>query len=253
MKNLLLILSIFLAGVNAWGQQSQQGRLMEEANRLYTTDDFTGAISLYDSVIQAGYESAVLYFNLGNAYFKQNDIPSAILYYEKARKLDPTDEDIRFNLDLANSRIVDKMEPLPEIFLRTWWKAVRDHFSSDQWAKTGLSLFILSLIAVMLFIISGSVPIRKLSFWTGVSLVILMTLCILFSVSSYRDYSKHSSAIIFTPTVTVKSSPADNSVDLFVIHEGTKVYITDKVEGWYEVKLANGNVGWVKNSVFRMI
>ena len=253
MKNLVIIICIILAGTVVLGQPAQQLSVMEQANQLYSSGSYPEAAAQYQSVIASGYESAGLYFNLGNAYFKLNDIPSAVLFYEKARKLDPTDEDIKFNLNLANSRIIDKMEPIPEFFLKSWWTVTRDIFSSDRWASLGLGLFISGLISAILFIISSSVFIRKISFWTAILLITVMTLSFMFSLSSYREYSKQSSAIIFTPTVTVKSSPIENSVDLFVIHEGTKVSITDMVEGWSEIRLANGNVGWVKTDNFRLI
>jgi len=253
MKNLVIIISFFLLAICAHAQLAEQESMMERANQSYSSADYTSAVSQYESVLGSGYESSGLYFNLGNSYFKLNNIPAAILYYEKARKLDPTDEDIQFNLDLANSRIIDKMEPLPEFFLRTWWKSARDLFSSDQWAKTGLAGFILALVSVMSFIIFRSVTLRKISFWAGIVFLTLMSVSLIFSISGYREYSRQSSAIIFSPTVTVKSSPNDSSVDLFVIHEGTKVYITDHVEGWSEVRLANGNVGWVMTETFRHI
>jgi hypothetical protein len=145
------------------------------------------------------------------------------------------------------------MEPLPEFFLKTWWKSARDLFSSDFWAKIGVAFFILALVSIALFIISRSISARMVSFWAGILLLALMSIVLIFSFSGYREYSRQSSAIIFTPTVTVKSSPNDSSVDLFVIHEGTKVFITDLVEGWSEVRLANGNVGWVKTETFRHI
>jgi tetratricopeptide (TPR) repeat protein len=253
MKNLVIVVILVLAGVSLQAQPALQAPILEQANQAYSSGQYAEAAEKYESVIGSGYESAVLYYNLGNAYFKLNSIPAAILNYEKGRKLNPSDEDILFNLNLANSRIIDKMEPLPEFFLKSWWKTVRDSFSSNQWARTGVFLFIISLIAAALFLISASVLFRKISFWSGIIVLTATVLSFLFSISSYREFSTKSSAIIFTPTVTVKSSPNDNSVDLFVIHEGTKVQITDTVEGWSEVHLANGNVGWVKADTYRPI
>lgn len=253
MKNLVIIICLFFLAMNVPAQMTNPENLIEAGNQSYSSADYTSAISQYESILESGFESSGLYFNLGNAYFKLNNIPAAILYYEKAGKLDPTDENIQFNLDLANSRIIDKMEPLPEFFLRTWWKSARDIFSSDRWAKIGVIGFIIALVALILFIISGSIFLRKISFWSGILLLGMMSVSLIFSIGGYRDYSRHNSAIIFTPTVTVKSSPNDASVDLFVIHEGTKVFITDLVEGWSEVRLANGNVGWVKTEAFRLI
>lgn len=253
MKNLMIIICLFLLTFTVNAQLAELENTVEKANQSYSSAEYAVAVTQYESVIQSGYESAGLYFNLGNAYFKLNNIPAAVLFYEKACKLDPTDDNIRFNLALANSRIIDKMEPLPEFFLRTWWKSARDLFSSDRWAMLGVAGFILALGSIVLFIISRSVSTRKIAFWCGIILLALMSVSFLFSISGYREYSSKTSAIIFTPTVTVKSSPADASIDLFVIHEGTKVQITDLVEGWSEVRLANGNVGWLKTETFRII
>ncbi len=253
MKNLLIIFGLLVFSLSVTGQTAYQESLVEQANQLYNAAEYKEAVSQYESVISSGFESASLYFNLGNAFFKLNEIPSAILFYEKAFKLDPTNEDIRFNLALANSRIIDKMEPLPEFFIKSWWKAARDIYSSNQWAKIGIFFFIAGLLSLLVFIVAPSVFARKLSFWSFLFLTSFMALSFIFSVSSYREYSRQKSGIIFTPTVTVKSSPAETSVDLFVIHEGTKVQITDKVEGWSEVRLANGNVGWIRTDTFRPI
>jgi tetratricopeptide (TPR) repeat protein len=253
MKNLIFIICLLFPALVITAQDTSPESLVEAGNQAYSSADYKSAITQYESVLHSGFESAGLYFNLGNAYFKVNDIPSAILYYEKAGKLDPTDENIKFNLDLANSRIIDKMEPLPEFFLRTWMKSARDMFSSDQWARIGLFGFLLVLVTIASFIISSSILVRKVSFWSAVVLIGLVSLSVIFSVGGYRDYSKHNTAIIFTPTVMVKSSPNETSVDLFVIHEGTKVLITDLVEGWSEVRLSNGHMGWVKTDTFRLI
>jgi tetratricopeptide (TPR) repeat protein len=249
MKKLLLIYILLRVApilVGASGQES----IWQSANQSYSAGNYAEAANQYELIINSGYESSELYFNLGNAYFKQDQIPSAILYYEKARKLDPNDENIKFNLELANSRIVDKMEPLPEFFLRSWWKGARDIFSSNRWAGTGIFFFIITLVSFVIFIISIQILHRKVSFWAGLVFLSLMLISFLFSYSSYHDYSKQKSGIIFSPTVTVKSSPNEGSVDLFVIHEGTKVLVTDRVENWSEVKLANGNVGWVRTETF---
>jgi tetratricopeptide (TPR) repeat protein len=253
MKNLLNILGLLLLVLTIQSQPAHLASMIEQANQAYSSADYETVVSQYESVLDSGYESADLYFNLGNAYFKLGNIPAAILHYEKARKMDPADENIRFNLNLANSRIIDKMEPLPEFFLKTWFKSARDILSSDQWARIVITGFILALVSLLLFLISRSVAIRKWTFWAALFCVAVMTVSLIFSVSGYREYKRQSSAIIFTPTVTVKSSPNDSSVDLFVIHEGTKVNITDLVEEWSEVRLANGNVGWIRTETFRRI
>lgn len=253
MKKLLFIILMLLAAGQALPQSAEYQSMLQQANQFYADNQYSSAIDLYEKILTGRYESAVLYFNLGNAYFKSNDIPSAILNYEKALKMDPTDPDIRFNLELANSRIIDKIEPLPEFFLKSWWKSARNLMSSDRWARTGLASLFLMLAAAFLFITSRNILLRKISFWAGTVFIVFMLFSFIFSASGYRNYQQASSGIIFTPTVTVKSSPNENSVDLFVIHEGTKVYITDHIEGWSEIRLVNGNVGWVKSSVYKPV
>lgn len=227
--------------------------LVSAANEAYNKGDWDLARELYLSVASQGYTSAELFYNLGNACFKDNDMPSAILYYEKARKFSPKDEDINFNLSLANSRIIDKIEPVPEFFLRKWWNGLLQVTGPDGWARAVIVLFVLFLVALGAFILANALIVRKFSFWTG---MVLLILCLFAFVAGGQSYSKaknQTEGIIFTPTVVVKSSPSDNSVDLFVIHEGTKVRILDRLEQWSEVRIANGSVGWVRTSDYEAI
>lgn len=226
---------------------------IKNAGTLYSEGKFTEAAAIYEEVISNGYMSAELFYNLGNAYFKLNQIPSAILFYEKARKLNPQDEDILFNLNLANSRIIDKIEPLPEFFLKKWWHAFRDMASVDGWATLIIIFFILTLIATGFFILSNNYTLRRISLVTGFVFLLISGISLLVASQKYRADVHSQAAIVFTPTVTVKSSPNEKSVDLFVIHEGTKIFITDSVEEWSEIRIADGNKGWIRTSDFQVI
>lgn len=248
----IFILAFLMIGSTSAGIGKME-ELVAQATLAYSDGDYTAAIQQYEQVIQEGYESAGLYFNLGNAHFKMNNIPAAILYYEKSSKLDPTDENTLFNLDLANTRIIDKIDPLPELFLKSWFTSIRNLLSSNQWATSGIIGFVLLLASVLIFINSKSILFRKFTFYAGIVFLIIMISSFLLSYSGYREYTHQDSGIIFTPTVTVKSSPTEQSVDLFVIHEGTKVLITDDIDEWSEIRLANGNVGWVKKDSFKLI
>jgi tetratricopeptide (TPR) repeat protein len=227
--------------------------LAQSAAQAYNSGDYRLAADSYEQIIAAGYESSELYFNLGNAYFKLNQIPGAVLFYEKAAKLDPGDEAIRFNLDLANSRVIDKIEPLPVFFLKSAYQSFLKSMSPDGWARLAILSMVLTLAAAFIFLIARTPRTRRLAFWPGTLVLAIFALSLFFSIQSYRMYKKQDTAIIFTPTVTVKSSPSDSSVDLFVIHEGTKVRITDRIDDWSEIRLANGNVGWIKTTTFRPI
>lgn len=227
--------------------------LLEEANKSYSEDNFDRAIELYQKVIESGVESADVYFNLGNAYFKMNDMPSAILYYEKAKKLNPNDEDILENLKIANSRIVDKIETVPDIFYKRWWKNLLYAFTVDQWAIISLVSFALIFIMLLFFLLTNMYWIKKTSFWLGILFVIISGATWMLANQKFKTFTEDHQAIVFTPTLTVKSSPSETGIDLFVIHEGTKVHITDHIGEWYEVKIANGSVGWIREHDIRKI
>lgn len=220
--------------------------LIEEAGKLYNEGTYDQALELYLKVLENGFESAELYYNIANTHFKMNDLAPAILYYEKAAKINPSDEDIQFNLAIANSRIIDKIETVPEMFYKRWWNSLIFTFSVDGWAVISLVAFVLLLVSVLCFYLFDVVTIKKTAFWTGIAFFIISVSTFALANQKYNSFKKDHEAIVFTPTVTVKSSPAENSIDLFVIHEGTKVQITDNVGDWTEIRIANGTVGWLK-------
>lgn len=251
---LLIFAAFMVAGMFYSGRlTAQPDSLVIGANNSYNAEQYPDAIEKYRAVIDQGYVSPELFYNLGNSYFKLGRIPEAILYYEKALKLEPGNEDIRYNLQLANSRITDKIEPVPELFLRTWWKQLRDRLPVDSWAWASIAGFLLVLFFTGIVVLSRSSRLKRFSFWTGVVILLFSILATTLASQSLKEITNQEEAIIFTPTVTVKSSPNKGSVDLFVIHEGTKVHITDKVEGWSEIRIADGNKGWVTDDTYRSI
>jgi tetratricopeptide (TPR) repeat protein len=226
---------------------------ISKANKAYTDGFFDNAIELYKNIISSGYESVDLYYNLGNACYKQNDIASAILYYEKAHKLDPGNEDVNFNLKIANTKITDKIEAIPEMFYKRWYRKLIETYSVDKWSKTGLVFLCLGLIAGLFYFVSRTLIIRKTGFWLGIVFILISLFSFLFAWQSYDDIMHRKEAIIFTPTVTIKSSPDEKSVDLFVLHEGAKVELIDNIGTWYEIRIANGSVGWLDASAIQRI
>jgi tetratricopeptide (TPR) repeat protein len=227
--------------------------LIEKGNKDYAAGLYHNAIEDYLKVVGNGYESPELYYNLGNAYFKANDLPSAILYYEKAKKLKPNDADINFNLHIANSRIVDKIDPVPQLFYIRWWKSLYHFFDVNGWAWFNVATFILLLALIITVIISRKALLRRVTAWLAVVVLVIFFFSLGFSLQTYHSFKKASEAIVFNPSVTVKSSPSENSIDLFVVHEGTKVKITDTVGDWYEIRIANGSVGWMKAASVKKI
>jgi len=227
--------------------------LMAAANKSYTEGKFEEAVNAYEAIIKLGYKSDILYFNLGNAYFKTKNFPAAILSFERAKLLNPGDENINFNLDLAKTFTVDRIEPLPEFFMATFFKNIRQTMSTDGWAYTGIIFLVISLVLAYFFWFSFNPNLKRITFSVGIFTVIFTLLSFTFSTQQKNSIINHNYGILFPSVVAVKSSPGDSGKDLFVLHSGTKVKIIDSVGDWFEIHVADGNQGWVlKDTVERI-
>jgi tetratricopeptide (TPR) repeat protein len=247
---LIILFMLFghLAGHAAWQRDH-----VFKGNKAYQAGSYSLAAGLYQKVADAGYESPELFYNLGNTYFKMNDYPRAILWYERARRIDPGSEDINFNLNVANTKISDKIEPLPALFYKRWYNSMVQLFSIDTWALMGVGLFIGTLLSLVLYLASRVLFLRKVGFWSAAGLMFFCLVSFSMAWSGYSFTKSTSEAIIFAPTITVKSSPDEKSTDLLVLHEGTKVRLLDSIGGWYEIRIASGSVGWLPNNSLEKI
>ncbi len=224
-----------------------------QAEQLYNTSKYDSAALLYQSVIDSGYQSPELYYNLGNTYFKLQEIPTAILFYEKALKLDPNNDGIVHNLKLCNTLIPDRIDEVPRIFFIRWYQGLYNYLPIDVWAFIGLGFFFLASFFILFYFLSSVTIIRKFGFWVALIFVMISAFTFFLTTQKYSSFKQHNEAIIFTPSITVKSSPAESSVDLFVIHEGTKVMILDKVGTWRKIKIQNGSIGWIESENMQLI
>lgn len=250
MKHIISII-LLLVSFAIYAQDSQT--LIDSANTNYTRGNFEQAIEYYNQVLESGYEAADIYYNLGNSYFRSNKTTQAILNYERALKLNPDDEDIQFNLQLSRQYVVDKIEILPEFFLTKWYKSLVKMFSSNTWAYISMISFVFGLVLLLIYFLVPSVTLKKLGFWIGLILIFIAISTFTFS-KKQKDYVlAQDKAIVITPTVTVKSSPDKSGTDLFVIHEGLKVRITDELGEWQEIKLTDGSQGWLKKTDLEVI
>lgn len=250
MKNLYLTISLILA---FWVSTIAQPHLLDSANAAYARNDFEHAATLYENVLASGVEASGLYYNMGNVYYKLKQVPLAILYYEKALRINPSDEDARFNLQMAQRFVVDKIDALPELFLTTWFVSIINLNSSDSWAIYCLISFILMLALLALFFFSKSRGIKKIGF-SGALLGLFLSLAFIgFAHYQHKWAVDLDFAIVVAPSTTIKSTPDQSGTDLFLIHEGLKVNITDKVGDWVEIKLSNGNKGWMPENGIRRI
>lgn len=249
----LLIFIVFLNPTIIYSNKFEFKPLLDSAISAYQKKDFNKALNFYHQIVDSGLESANLYYNMGNAYFRINELAKAILYYERAKLLNPKDPDIQHNLKYANAFISDKINELPEAFYLTWFRQFSYLFTTNTWAWLSISLFILFLTLIYLYFLSYSFLATRIIKITAFFVLILWIISISTAYYSYKQSSSHKYAIIISDVVEIKSSPDENSTSLFVLHEGTKVYIKEVFDEWLEIKIADGNTGWLKKSNIEQI
>jgi len=216
----------------------------------YASGSYKEALQVWTDIYNTGYRSASLSYNIGNANFKLNNIPGAILFYERAYLLDPADENINYNLQIARTLIVDRFQEIPELFFVRWYNFMSLFLSTNNWAKISIGSFILCLLLLSLYIYSSRYRHKVIGFWLAVFLFILSLASFAFAARNKSLVYDSHKAIITSPLVSGKSSPDTSGTDLFVLHEGTKVSVEDEVGAWYEIRLSDGNKGWIPvNSV----
>ncbi len=227
--------------------------LFNKGNEFYAQEKFDSALYFYNEVLARSYESAELYYNMGNAWFKKKNYAKSILYYEKAKLLGPSDENIKHNLSMARINIIDKIDEVPEFIFKKWVNYFLSILPANGWAVISLLFFIIALASFVLYFFSVRRMQKKIGFWIGSVLFIMSIFCFVGAYKSKNILVNNNSGIIMTPTVTVKSSPSLGGKDLFIIHEGTKVYIQDEESGWREIKISDGKQGWIKQEDIELI
>ena len=228
--------------------------LWNAANQAYAEGRWNDAVDGYVMISDMGLESASLYCNTGDAYFKGGNPAKAILYYERSLKLDPSYSDARFNLELVNAGIQDRIDPVPEFILKTWFRNLCYLMDSNAWAVCFLVLFAMVLASALLFVLSPSVGGRRIGFFVGIVMLLAAILSLTFSIWQKQDGMQADDAVVMRPVTSVKSSPSSEaSTDLFILHEGTKVRILDEVGSWKNIELADGRQGWIPSGDIEVI
>ncbi|MFW5645151.1 MAG: tetratricopeptide repeat protein [Bacteroidota bacterium] len=222
--------------------------LFSVANELYQEEKYEEAIDTYLKIIQEEYESAALYYNLGNAYFHSNKLGKARLFYERAHLLEPSDEDVKANLEHVQSLLTDRFEAVPELFIKRWLNSLIHSFSSNTWLILCLIFFSLFLISASGYIFLSSLRMKKLGFYSGILLFFLSLISFVFATKQYYHQRDPGSAIVMDGSLVVKSAPRQSGKDLFVLHEGTKVWKENEVGEWTEIRISDGRQGWVRVS-----
>ena len=249
----LMLLMLMPAAVSAQND-SYVDSLWNAANAAYAEGRWADAVRNYEMISGMGLESASLYCNTGDAFFKDGNVPKAILYYERALKLDPSYADARFNLELVNSAIQDRIDPVPEFILKVWARDICYVMDSNAWAVCFIVFLAMTLAMVLLFILAPSAGGRRAGFFVGILMLVCAIFSISFSVWQKKDYMNADDAVVMRPVASVKSSPsAESSTDLFILHEGTKVRILDQVGRWNNIELADGRQGWLPSEDIEVI
>lgn len=225
----------------------------EEGNKLYMTQQYEKAIEAYMQHIKSGKATAEAYFNAGNCYYKLGNFASAILNYERALKLNASDEDIKFNLALANQNTVDKIEPAPKVFYERWWDNFLQSSTPDRRAATGIVLIWITAALACIYIFTNRISLKKLSFYTG-AIALLAAVFFIFLAGKQEALAvENRGAIVFKTSAYVKSSPEEKSTNLFMLHAGTKIEVIDELIGWKKIRIPNGNIGWMKDNELEVI
>ncbi len=219
----------------------------DEGNRAYIDGDYRKAIERYTSIIDRNRYSMKLYYNLADAYFKVGETGRAILYYNRALKLAPSNDDVRYNLAIAEAQTKDKIAVVPEFFLNRWMRSIRNTMSCTAWSILSLAAFAAVLAFALIFLLSGRTAVRKTGFYGAIAALAIFVATTSFALAERRDMLQRKQAIVMSSAISVKSSPDRSATDLFVLHEGTKVRIATEIDGWYEIVIADGKKGWTES------
>ncbi len=251
MKKIAILILLALTASTALAQTPQQ--LMLKGNEAYSHGDYEAAADAYEVILATGLQSAELYYNLGNAYYRQEELGQAILNYERALRLNPHFRDARENLDLCYSKTEDGIESLPQIFLVQWAQAIVNWFSPTGWLVAIIILFALLGALVVIFFVSSDYGWRKRSLFLSILVSLLLLLAVAFTIASHVKFNHHNRAIVTSPMIVVKSSPEAHSIDKMILHEGTPVEIEETLGDWHKIHIANGNTGWVEQDDITII
>ncbi len=251
MKNTIItILILFFAG---YLLKAAPDTLYYKANQLYQEGRYEESIELYESVLVAGFESASLYYNLGNACFRSNKLGKARLYYEKSLKLNPEDEDTQTNLIYLEGLLADRFEVVPEIFFKKWIKSAISSLSADKWAYLSIFSFVISIFALIVYLLLRQIMWRKSGFIISIIALLLSLSSLGAAWKQNRLIVNSDSAVVIDLSVNVNSTPSETGTGLFILHEGAKVWLEDNTTGWQEIRLSDGRKGWVPEGSIQTI
>ncbi len=251
---LLVALMLTGTGMSAVQAAEYPDSLWNAGVNAYSSGQWNEAEKAWSSLLDLGIENAPLYYNLGNAWYKENDMAHAILCYERALKIDPSYSDAAYNLEFARAGIQDKIVEVPAFFLTRWVESLGHLVSSNAWVAIAFIFLVLCAGMVLMFLLARSSAASKAGFITAIVSLVLSVSAFALAGVQKADYNRADSAVVMSPVCSVKSAPSGtNAKDLFVLHEGTKVEIVDRVGEWINIELSDGRQGWMLSSDIEII
>ncbi len=242
MKKIIYIV-VLLFSLVAYSQEAD--KLFAEGNTFYKEENYTRAVGVYLAIEEQGMESDDLYFYIANCYYKMNKVAPAIYYYEKALKINPTNEDAIANLAFAKRMTIDVIEDLPKTFFQRFSASIIQKLPFDTWAIIAVIASFLASLLFLLYYFSSSSKKKLFYFNTSILAVFVLITSVIFAFNNFKTVQKNRVAIIFVPKVEIKNAPSMSSDDVFELHEGTKVIVLDELDNWKKIKIADGKIGWI--------
>jgi len=246
-----LTLLLLIAAAPAFAQSPEAA--LASADQLYQQGKYAEAREAYGAILAGGYESATLYYNLGNACYKSGAIPAAIVSYERARRLSPGDDDLRHNLQLASMMLTDRIEPAPRLFVWDYWDGIRNSFSLTSLITLVYLLYALVAACAAAFLLARTYRLRKITLFSGAGVLLVLLFFIVVLIARMSDITRTDEAVVMSPIVTVKNSPDPKSSDAFVLHGGVRLQLIDRVGDWSKIRIADGKVGWLEATAVEVI
>lgn len=248
MNRLIVWIFLILFASSNFAQSADE--LFKQGIEQYKNQEFTKSVQTFEQILSKDYESDAVYYNLGNGYYRLGQLGKAILNYERALRLNPSDEDIKHNLTIANNETIDKVEVVPRLFIFQWWDTLVSFFTVNGWTRIVFGMFFLTIIVIGFFLLSTNISLKRIAFLSMIPVLIFFAFSLILLLTRLNVEYNHHYAIVTEDQTTAKYSPDLSSRDSFIIHEGIKVEVLDKLDNWIKVSLADGKVGWiVKESI----
>lgn len=252
--SILLVVMLLISPAPIQAQESDgTDTLFQQANSHYQEGAYEEALVIYQEVIERGMESALLYYNMGNAAYRSNSIGYAVLYYEKALKLDPTLDNAEHNLEFVSRYRPDKFEEVPRFFLGEWINGFVHTLPEQTWSILAILFFVMLLAGFVVFLFSGHLAVRKTGFITALTGLFFFVISFTSALSRHSDIVTPNEGVILVPSVVVRSSPSPTGTELFILHEGTKIEVNEEVSDWQNIRVIDGREGWIGTGDFETI